>query len=313
MASSPGAWRAGNRQPGGTAAGRWEGEPRPRAAATARMGMDGACGGSCSALPGNRRPRAGIGVGGGRCTVLPPRSLITARRGRGRIGWMPKVVGVSSLPWTIGIATVTNKRTAGPHCMCWVSVRPGASVLPVSLWRSVERLRQRQRQSTERKTDRQAGGSCVQAASSHAAQVQYSRRSRRTVSSSSRRQGSSCAAPPLHVAHGMYSAICWACGAGETGTSNWDPPFRVYAGAHSQAGLHRMWWSGTLVSPGACRNPCWKTHGSRSMAAGIGTCHYCTCTWCSEHEHCSRPLALLVTPVVDTRQAGSPRAKGVRR
>lgn len=178
MASSPGAWRAGNRQPGGTAAGRWEGEPRPRAAATARMGMDGACGGSCSALPGNRRPRAGIGVGGGRCTVLPPRSLITARRGRGRIGWMPKVVGVSSLPWTIGIATVTNKRTAGPHCMCWVSVRPGASVLPVSLWRSVERLRQRQRQSTERKTDRQAGGSCVQAASSHAAQVQYSRRSR---------------------------------------------------------------------------------------------------------------------------------------
>lgn len=182
--------------------------------------MDGACGGSCSALPGNRRPRAGIGVGGGRCTVLPPRSLITARRGRGRIGWMPKVVGVSSLPWTIGIATVTNKRTAGPHCMCWVSVRPGASVLPVSLWRSVERLRQRQ--STERKTDRQAGGSCVQAASSHAAQVQYSRRSRRTVSS--RRQGSSCAAPPLHVAHGMYPAICWVCGAGETGTSNWDPP-----------------------------------------------------------------------------------------
>jgi hypothetical protein len=115
VASSPGAWRAGNRQPGGTAAGRWEGEPRPRAAATARMGMDGACGGSCSALPGNRRPRAGIGVGGGRCTVLPPRSLITARRGRGRIGWMPKVVGVSSLPWTIGIATVTNKRTARPH------------------------------------------------------------------------------------------------------------------------------------------------------------------------------------------------------
>lgn len=53
-------WRAGTRQPEEEqrqVVGRGSRERR----ATARM--DGACGGSCSALPGNRRPRAGIGVG----------------------------------------------------------------------------------------------------------------------------------------------------------------------------------------------------------------------------------------------------------
>lgn len=283
MVSSPGAWRwrAAGQAPGSQeeqrqVVGRASRERR----ATARM--DGWCMRRLLFCPA-RKPSAACGNwgrGGGRCTV-PPRSLITARRGRGRMDAESRrrvVVAVDDRDRN------SNKQTYGQTTLahCVGSVRPGASVLPVSLWRSVERLRQ----STERKTGRQAAAACKLARS-----PKYSTVGGQDRRSRSRRQGSSCAAPPLHVAHGMYSAICWACALRGRGDRNLElgspTPF------------------GPSVST--------RAQGSRSMAAGIGTCHYCTCTWCSEHEHCSRPLALLVTPVVDTRQAGSPRAKGVRR
>lgn len=50
----------------------------------------------------------------------------------------------------------SNKQTYGQTTLahCVGSVRPGASVLPVSLWRSVERLRQSCRVQKERQAGR---------------------------------------------------------------------------------------------------------------------------------------------------------------